>query len=70
MFNLECVGPDGIDSFMPTPIYPQRPETFEFYEPTNGLRSFGDILRPRRNPHPPLVHRTQRGVERWRGGVG
>ncbi len=45
MFNIECVGPDGIDSFKPTPIYPLHPEEFQFYEPTNGLRSYGDILR-------------------------
>lgn len=45
MYNIECVGPDGIDSFKPTPDYPSHPAQFEFYDATNGLRSFGDILR-------------------------
>lgn len=45
MFNIEAIGPDGIDSFQPTPMYPDHPPTFEFYDATNGLRSYGDILR-------------------------
>ncbi len=45
MFNIECVGPDGIDTFKPTPDYPSHPPNFQFYDATNGLRSSGDILR-------------------------
>ncbi len=45
MFNIEGVGPDGIDTFKPTPAYPSHPPMFEFYDATNGLRSAGDILR-------------------------
>jgi type II secretion system protein G len=45
MYNIEAVGPDGIDSFRPTPAYPSHPADFEFYDPSNGLMSYGDILR-------------------------
>ncbi len=45
VYNIECVGPDGIDTFKPTPAYPSHPPNFEFYDPSNGLRSTGDILR-------------------------
>lgn len=45
MFNIECVGPDGFDHFQPTQAYPSHPDQFEFYDPTNGIRSSGDILR-------------------------
>lgn len=45
MFNIECVGPDGIDTFQPTQAYPSHPAFFEFFDPTNGICSSGDILR-------------------------
>ena len=45
MYNIECVGPDGIDSFKPTQAYPSHPPEFQFYDSTNGLQSYGDILR-------------------------
>lgn len=45
MYNIECVGPDGFDHFQPTQAYPSHPVNFEFYDPTNGIRSAGDILR-------------------------
>ncbi|HPO07964.1 MAG TPA: prepilin-type N-terminal cleavage/methylation domain-containing protein [bacterium] len=45
MFNIECVGPDGVDSFNPTSSYPYCPSNFEFYDASNGTISYGDILR-------------------------
>jgi len=45
MFNIESVGPDGVDSFRSTEVYPSHPPDFEFYNPSNGLCSYGDIIR-------------------------
>ncbi len=45
MFNIESVGPDGYDGFQPTSSYPVCPSTFQFYDASNGVRSYGDILR-------------------------
>lgn len=45
LYNIEGVGPDGTDTFKPTNDYPSHPALFEFYDPSNGLRSTGDILR-------------------------
>ncbi|MFH1742016.1 MAG: prepilin-type N-terminal cleavage/methylation domain-containing protein [bacterium] len=45
MFNIECIGPDGVDSFNPTSTYPYCPSNFEFYDASNGLVSPGEILK-------------------------
>ncbi len=45
MYLLESIGPDQTDSFAPSSSFPSHPINFEFYDSTNGLRSFGDILR-------------------------
>ena len=46
LFNLESVGPDGFDGFGPTSSYPSHPAIFDFYDSSNGVRSYGDIIRP------------------------
>jgi prepilin-type N-terminal cleavage/methylation domain-containing protein len=66
MFNIESVGPDGIDSFLPTPAYPSHPPDFEFYDPTNGLRSYGEIIRAG-GVYIPRWYRERKGGRRTTG---
>ncbi|MFH1744002.1 MAG: prepilin-type N-terminal cleavage/methylation domain-containing protein [bacterium] len=44
IYSIECVGPDEIDSTQTT-LYPSHSPHFEFYDPSNGLFSNGDIYR-------------------------
>jgi prepilin-type N-terminal cleavage/methylation domain-containing protein len=66
MFNIESVGPDGVDSFLPTPMYPAHPPDFEFYDPTNGLCSYGDIIRAG-GVYVPRWYRERKGGRRTAG---
>lgn len=66
MFNIESVGPDGVDSFLPTPAYPSHPPDFEFYEPSNGLRSSGEIIRAG-GVYLPKWYRERKGGRRTTG---
>lgn len=45
MYMIESVGPDGIDDFYPSLDFPAHPPQFQFYAPSNGLRSRGDLVR-------------------------
>lgn len=66
MYNIESVGPDGVDSFLPTPAYPSHPPDFEFYDPTNGLRSYGEIIRAG-GVYIPRWYRERKGGRRTTG---
>lgn len=44
MYLVESVGPDEVDNIN-TSNYPSHPNNFQFYDATNGLRSYGEILR-------------------------
>ena len=66
LFNIQSVGPDGRDSFKPTQAYPSHPPEFEFYDPSNGLYSWGDILRAGGN-YLPRWYRERQGGRRTTG---
>lgn len=44
MYLIESVGPDEVDNIN-TSDFPSHPVTFQFYDPSNGLKSKGEILR-------------------------
>jgi general secretion pathway protein G len=44
-FLVESMGPDSKDNIMSTTRYPQKPSVWLVFDPSNGLKSEGDIIR-------------------------
>lgn len=65
MYVMESLGPDGHDDFNST-LYPSHSETFQFYDPSNGLKSRGDILRAG-GTYLPRWYRERKGGPATRG---
>lgn len=59
IFAIESVGPDQVDS-LATNTYPSHSDRFEFYDPSNGLTSSGDLLRAG-GVYLPKLYRERKG---------
>ncbi len=65
IYGIESVGPDEVDSTR-TNLFPSHSPEFEFYTPTNGLHSNGDIYRAG-GAYTPRWYRERKGGPRTTG---
>ncbi len=65
IYAIECVGPDMRDSTS-TSSYPSHSPEFQFYDPSNGLLSQGDIYRAG-GAYTPRWYRERKGGPRTTG---